>query len=672
MDKTIIQVPPGIRYISEWSEFNFRNFPDQCIINKQLPGCGFTEWCIRNSDNVILCSPRKMLLQNKTDQHPGEVFLVRNELESELEVDKDLSKEPKGFIEQLHEITESQKSEVFTKITSEFMMYYSKCVQTGLPIKILVTYDSYRIVKDILTGLGIFNQFFTVVDEFQTILHDSRFKSSTELEFMVALCQSGRVCFVSATPMIDRYLEMLDEFKDLPYFELDWGALDPTRVIKPSLKILSMKSVGSKAEEIITEYKSGNFERAIRVDQQSGVPYEIMSREAVFYVNSVNHIISIIKRNNLTPEEVNILCSDTPDNRKRIQKRLGKKFDIGSVPLKGAPRKMFTFCTRTVYLGADFYSDNARSFIFSDSNYDCLAVDIGQDLPQILGRQRLFDNPWKNSAMFYYRTTCDYRKTTKEEFDKILEEKKKSSESLLRAYSNAEERDRIALAKKYERDAKSASYRYDYVAVNTHGGSTLQPVFNNLVLVSDIRAYDIQQIDYKDRFSVFCSITAHINPTDQIGKELTEFFQVYDELTTFYDKIRMLCTYNYSTPDMIDLVLNQLGEDKIKSYYIALGPDRLYSLGYNQTKIEKELGIITFDKDNLNIQIYSNFQIGDKISLSDIKKKLTDIYNNTGYNKTPKAIDLLEYFEVKDFVYYEKSLEGKRKQIRGYELLKLK
>lgn len=61
---------------------------------------------------------------------------------------------------------------------------------------------------------------------------------------------------------------------------------------------------------------------------------------------------------------------------------------------------MFTFCTRTVYLGADFYSLCARSFIFSDSNIDSLAVDISEDLPQILGRQRLFDNPWKNSATF--------------------------------------------------------------------------------------------------------------------------------------------------------------------------------------------------------------------------------------------------------------------------------
>ena len=54
MEKIIVNVPKGIRYISEWKEFNFRNFPNQCIINKQLPGCGFTEWCIRNSDNVII------------------------------------------------------------------------------------------------------------------------------------------------------------------------------------------------------------------------------------------------------------------------------------------------------------------------------------------------------------------------------------------------------------------------------------------------------------------------------------------------------------------------------------------------------------------------------------------------------------------------------------------
>ena len=68
---------------------------------------------------------------------------------------------------------------------------------------------------------------------------------------------------------------------------------------------------------------------------------------------------------------------------------------------------MFTLCTRTVYLGADFYSTNAKSYIFSDANIDSLSVDITIDLPQILGRQRLETNPWKNRADLYYKTIGD-------------------------------------------------------------------------------------------------------------------------------------------------------------------------------------------------------------------------------------------------------------------------
>ncbi len=113
-----------------------------------------------------------------------------------------------------------------------------------------------------------------------------------------------------------------------------------------------MMSVGTKLPEIIQSYKSGNFESAIRMI--NGYPTKIISDEAVFYVNSVNHIVSIIKKCDLQSEEVNILCSNTPDNLKKFKKRLGKKFVIGEVPLKGVKPKMFTFCTRTVYLGADF------------------------------------------------------------------------------------------------------------------------------------------------------------------------------------------------------------------------------------------------------------------------------------------------------------------------------
>ena len=102
-------VPRGIRFISELgTDFRFYKFPVKCIINKQLPGCGFTEYCLRGPENVILCSPRKMLLKNKKDQHSREVYLVVNELEKELIVDKDLSKVDKTrsqvFMEKLYEM----------------------------------------------------------------------------------------------------------------------------------------------------------------------------------------------------------------------------------------------------------------------------------------------------------------------------------------------------------------------------------------------------------------------------------------------------------------------------------------------------------------------------------------------------------------------------------------
>ena len=62
MIKNKIIVPKGIRYINEWKEFSLPN--EVCIIDKQITGCGFTEYCLCNSNNVILVSPRKILLEN--------------------------------------------------------------------------------------------------------------------------------------------------------------------------------------------------------------------------------------------------------------------------------------------------------------------------------------------------------------------------------------------------------------------------------------------------------------------------------------------------------------------------------------------------------------------------------------------------------------------------------
>ena len=590
-----------------------------------------------------------MLLKNKKDQHGREVYLVVNELEKEVAVDKDLSKVDKSqaFIDTLKEMVHG-KDTVYNRLMNEIKDYLGERKYLGKPAKILVTYDSYRIVKDILTSLGIFQSFYTIIDEFQTILHDSKFKSDTELDFLYHLQQSHSALFVSATPMLEEYLNMLDEFDGLPYINMDWGKEDSTRVLRPSLKVLTMKSVGTKLPEIIQSYKDGNFERAIRM--VNGYPREIISDEAVFYVNSVNHITSIIKKCELKPEEVNILCSDTPDNLKKIQKKLGKKFKIGEVPLEGEKPKMFTFCTRTVYLGADFYSLCARSFIFSDSNIDSLAVDISEDLPQILGRQRLFANPWKNEAIFYYRSTCDYRKISQKEFDKEIERKKRATNNLLRSFESAPDDAKFDLAEKYQKDAKASNYKDDYIAVNEHQGGTLIPVLNNLVLVNEIRAFRIQQIDYKDRFTVFSTIHNSLSSDDIINQRVSEFLEQYQKLGTFKAKLRYLCEFGFND-NVISIVLDQIGEhDNIKSYYTALGPQKLRALGYDRYKIEKELGIVTFSYELLESTIYNEFKVGDKLTLSGIKDRLGYLYSSINYTAVPKATDLEKYFEVRPIV----------------------
>ena len=99
---------------------------------------------------------------------------------------------------------------------------------------------------------------------------------------------------------------------------------------------------------------------------------------------------------------------------------------------------------------------------------------------------------------------------------------------------------------------------------------------------------------------------------------------------------------------------------------------RLKALSYKKINIQKALGIVTFNPLLLQNHIYQDFKVGDKLSLAEIKLKLSNIYINISYDKVAKANDLESYFEVKKIVIYEKNPDGSRKQIKGYELLSQK
>ena len=663
MNKIKLDVPSGIRYMSQWSDFKIPNIPH--IINKQIPGCGFTEYCITNEEDVILCSPRKILLQNKFDQHREDVYLVVNEFEKDPGMDKDLTKEPRyhrNYSDEEVLPSDDELNSLFKRLTFEISTYIKDCRYHNKPAKILVTYDSFRIVKDIVKHNDNIDKFRIVIDEFQSIFTDSKFKSDTEIGFVSQVQDLQKVCYVSATPMIEKYLEMIEEFKDLPYYELDWGSMDPDRLTRPKLDVKTLKSVFTEAGPIIKKYLDGKFDFRFVVDKD-GNPKRVESREVVFYVNSVKNITSIVKRAKLKPEQVNILVANTPENAKRIR-RLGRKFSIGRVPLKDEPRKMFTFCTRTVYLGADFYSDNAQTVIISDANIDTLAVDITLDLPQIMGRQRLSENPWKDEATLFFRSTLEKNRTNKEMFDNRIKVKDEKSESLLLAHDKNEERERLNLSEVFQKYAKSFNYKDNYVAVNIDSSGKLYPVLNKLVRISELRAFEIQQCDYADRFSVF----------NELGKvtefkskdEYLDFFSVYDNLNDRRSKLKYLVDYGLDGNN-ISGILEVIPERRFKDYIEVLGLEQIKSLSYVPSVIDKRLNLLTFDKNKIKERILSEFEVGKSYTKSFIKEKLGEIYKELGYKAKPKASSLEQFFELKSCL-----LPDNNKRVNGFKLLSKK
>ena len=154
---------------------------------------------------------------------------------------------------------------------------------------------------------------------------------------------------------------------------------------------------------------------------------------------------------------------------------------------------------------------------------------------------------------------------------------------------------------------------------------------------------------------------------DIVNREVSEFLKVYIGLNTIYDKLKLLCEYGLSS-DAIDIVLGQIADsDEIKSYYTTLGSSKLKSLSYNSAKIKNHLGVVAFSQELLESSIYSEFKVGDKITLSDIKSRLEVLYKSINYDKVAKAKDLENYFEVKNSSIYENG-----KKVKCYIIIKKK
>ena len=638
MNKKVIKVPSGrdIKYISEWSEYKIPK--GHCIVDKGVTGCGYTEYTLTNNLPTVLCSPRKLLLENKSEQHQNDINILylKNEITD---------------IKSIHELKNKIRNHIFL------------CDEENLPIKFLVTYDSSHYIIDILKELNLLSDFYFIIDEFQSIFLDAFFKSEVEFDFVEYLQDCPNVLYLSATPMLDKYLEKVDTFRDLPFYEIDWSETGVVENIIIKRKFSG--SLGSDCIKIINKYLEGKFPSTFTPDNKI-----IFSKEAVFYFNSISDIIRVINKTNLLPSQVNIICADDGVNEGKL-KKIGHS--IGKIPLKEETNKMFTFCTKTAYIGSDFYSDCASSYVFADPNIKSLALDISLDLPQIVGRQRNRENPFKNNIVIFYKTKRkDDKDLTEEEFKRTQEERKDSTETILTGFNKLSTKEQKEYVRKLKNDIKTSKYEDDYVSISKKTG---EPVYNSFIEIAQERGWEVSQKDYQDKISVtksLESLTSNISEyQSDLEKEVQNFLDnKFYSTGIFKYKMRMYCEFmdlHQGNKEVSDIIYFKIKDPKYRKYYNFYGTKGCSSKDYEEKKLER--GMIDVSKESeLSSVVYQKFQKGSRYTLKEIKSTLQDIYRDLGITSKPKATDLDKYFNLTRTKFSDPKT---KKRIEGYLLKSL-
>lgn len=681
MTKDVKYVPEGIKYISQWGDYQLPT--GKCIVDKSICGCGYTEYCISktNPDHVILCSPRIALLDGKFKKHkkdPGLFYYSSELLKKDFETDYksrggSVSPRSKSFD------IDAYNKEKFRFTANLLRKHYDNCVMMGQPCKILVTYDSFHSVKNILTsgseGLGILQNFKVVVDEFQSIFLDAFYKSKTENVFSRDLSDVPNVIYLSATPMLQEYLEQIEEFQEMPYQKIEWPE---SRITTAKITERWVSDPYSEILDVIDMYKDPKRFAERPVKKVNGLP--VFPTEAVIYVNSVSMIKNIITRAKLTPDECNIVCSKTNKKSRRDVESIrrgaltaGQKFTVGEIPEEGEPNKMFTFCTSAVYLGADFYSNSAMTYIVSDANVQSLVVDIRLDLPQILGRQRWESNPWKNDCIIFYKTLSDGKQITKEDFEKNLVKKQDYSMGIIRDFPTSTPGTRDAVSKSISCGYQEGVGQINYYLYLDESGN---PVYDPFLQLAEIRAWELCQYNYKNNISVIASISDLENVDVQryepeYEKEAQKAIEYIESFKRFDDKLEKYCEFREANKDnarLTNRVLVYFRGRREENYYSYFGIDKCRAHRFRSNELSA-LFNNDLQVDSLRKALYSTFSLKKWYSLKDIKTTLGQIYNSLGITATPKAKDLLGYFNV-----IEKQVTDKvtKKRVPGYELISIK
>ena len=596
-------VPDNIEFLTEWDGFEL----PKGILNKGVTGCGATSVAIEDKYKTIICSPRINLIKNKCSQHEGLLAVY---------------------------------GDVSNKEISEYLEKIDKP-------KIMVTYDSFPRLSELIENE---DEWRIVIDEYQYLLIDSGFRSEKTIDLLNTLKKFEYVTYLSATPIADKYLQKMDYFKDIPYTVLKWENSEKIDV----KRVVSAKPINT-ALEIVRNYQNGIFPKI----------GEVESKECVIFLNSVTNIVNIIKKAKLKPEEVNIMVAKNDDNEKFV-KELGVKYEIGCIPLKGEPHKMFTFCTSTAFAGCDFYSTCASTFVVSDNKRVHTSIDIATELAQIAGRQRLECNPFRKQIFFIYNV--DNGETDSTIYKNEIEEKLLSSIETAECKDKAPEKARQQFIRETLETQRLHKYSESYVRYESASDKFS---VNRWAYLNDLFAYDVQHENYINSIIVKSQLdNSGFDTTDEeIMSDYKEQVECILVKEGFAERMKRYCEHRQNKENcpfymVSDIMDKQYPELSI--YYDKLGYERIKALGYKEKALNNEIKYLHIGTPLIN-EFQRIFQSGDRLTTDEIKSIMNKVYSDFGIKKKGVVSNLEKEYGIRIKAVKIPTPDGSRKN--GWEFL---
>ena len=481
--------------------------------------------------------------------------------------------------------------------------------------KIMVTWDSLPKVVKNLPDIGDYK---LLIDEAHQLINSGAFRTTAIEHVLQNFRLFKSFVFGTATPIREKY--QLPILRDIPKVEIIWDNLEIVNIHYVKID----NSIDELIVNLCLQYLNGDT-----------------INNAHIFLNSVKELMTIIESINkltrISSKSVRIVCANTERNREVVER--SKKVNITISSINSEPCKI-NFYTSTAFEGTDIYDENGKTYIISNGNKDYTKIDIITTLPQIIGRIR--NAKIKNFVELWYSPNRYYSYTTEEQFEKIVKENLNKAETIIRDYNLVSDETKKSIIKGVEENPYilynvitnilKVNETVWYYEMNSF--QTLRTAYYvNNKTIPDKKTVKINQIEYT------------YTPIEKI--EITNPIKVRSVKPTFKNLcLQFFDAYETKNKDVLNKINNI--NPVIKQAFNILGIQKIKALEFREKDIKKALLVLdNLKSKNLKIVKLLNLKTGTWVSTSELKLKLQSIYVKLNIEKTAKATDIIDYYEVK-------------------------